>query len=59
MNFDWISGPHAPFILTAYGISLAVLAYTALAPLLNGRRQRRQLAAAQQHADLPMHTDPN
>lgn len=52
MNFDWLSGPHAPYILSAYAIALAVCLYVALAPVLNGKRQRRQIASAHRNQTL-------
>lgn len=43
MNFEWFAGPHAAYIIPAYLLSLVVMAYTALAPIMTGRKQRRQL----------------
>ena len=49
MNFEWLSGPHAPYILTAYGITLVAIMYVALAPIFSGKKQRRQIAAMHRH----------
>lgn len=49
MSFEWLSGPHAPYILAAYGISLAALIYVGLAPVFAGKKQRQQIAAMHQH----------
>lgn len=51
MSFEWLSGPHAPFILPAYAIAVVACLYVALAPVLAGKQQRRQIAAAHQHED--------
>ncbi len=51
MNLDWLSGPHAVYILPAYAIALAVYLYTALAPVFSGKRQLRQIADIHQHQD--------
>lgn len=57
MNFDWLNGPHAAFILPAYAIAIIILAYVALAPVLAGRNTRQQLRLAQQHLRDETHTD--
>ncbi len=51
MSMDWLSGPHATFILSAYGIALVVSLYVALAPVFSGKRQRRLIADMHQHQD--------
>ncbi len=51
MNFAWLSGPHAAYILPSYGIALAVCLYVALAPVWSGNRQRQQIKALHQHQD--------
>ncbi|MCG8464229.1 MAG: heme exporter protein CcmD [Xanthomonadales bacterium] len=37
---------HAPFIFAAYGISMVVLLWTAIGPLLKERKLKRMLKAA-------------
>lgn len=53
MSFEWLSGPHAPYILGAYGISLVALLYTVLAPVFSAKKQRQQIAAM--HRDQARH----
>jgi len=43
MNIEWMQGPHSQYILSAYGVSLLIMVYCALAPLFRRRALLRHI----------------
>ncbi|MDA3933066.1 MAG: heme exporter protein CcmD [Gammaproteobacteria bacterium] len=57
MNIEWMHGQHAYYIFTAYALTLAIVVYCALMPVLRRRalmqnlrlQQRSKTVAARRH----------